>query len=120
MADGYKGHKAGSRKETAHRMFDDKGPDATLEWGLANGLAAGTLRSWCVTWGRPVSLGAKVALENGVSVTKPKGNIRVVWTKRPVRLLAKGEQQSDIVWLDTGTWQSLPNDQLIFKESKPD
>ncbi len=120
MADGYKGHKAGSRKEHCHKVFDERGPDTALEWGVSNGLAAGTIKSWCVSWGKGVSATARVALENGASITRTKGNIKVIWTKRPARLVARGEQQSEIKWLDTGTWQCIPNDQLKFQTSKPD
>jgi len=119
MEEGYRGHKPGSRKGTAHKIFDDKGPDAALEWGIANGLAAGTLRSWCTSWGKGVSAGARVALENGeTSVVEPKGNIKVLWTKRPVRLVMKGDQCSEVKWLDTGSTQALSNDQINFNFKK--
>jgi hypothetical protein len=41
-------------------------------------------------------------------------HIRVLWTKRPARLIRKGEQCSEIKWLDTGSFQALANDQIEF------
>ena len=40
--------------------------------------------------------------------------IKIRWTKRPVKLIAKGEQCSEIKWLDSGSTQALPNEQINF------
>lgn len=49
---GYKGHKPGSRKEQVHKLFDEKGPEAAEKFGIKEGLAAGTMKSWFGAWGR--------------------------------------------------------------------
>ena len=119
MTEGYKGHRLGSRVGTAHQIFDEKGPEAMSEWCLANGLAANTVKLWVSVWGKgtgqKLSSAAKVAIAEGVSIIAPKGNVKVKWSKRPARLVERGEQCSEIKWLDTGTNQALPNDQLLFK-----
>lgn len=43
-----------------------------------------------------------------------KPAVRVLWSKRPVTLLAKGETVSEIKWNDSGAVQAIPNDQLEF------
>jgi hypothetical protein len=40
--------------------------------------------------------------------------VRVVWTKRPVRLIERGSEVSEVQFLDTGHSQAIPNDQLEF------
>lgn len=36
----------------------------------------------------------------------------IVWTERPAKIILRGEQQTEIKWLDTGTHQAIPNDQF--------
>ena len=42
------------------------------------------------------------------------GSVKVRWSKRLVKLIAKGEQCSEIKWLDNGTTQILSNEQINF------
>lgn len=44
--DGYKGHQGGSRKEQAHRLFDEIGPDAARPQIISSGIKRGTVTSW--------------------------------------------------------------------------
>jgi len=66
---GYKNHLKGSRKETVHKVFDEKGPDAAKKKGLDLGLKPGTLLSWSGTWRR-------AAEANGTGKTKAKGRAK--------------------------------------------
>jgi hypothetical protein len=47
-----------------------------------------------------------------------KGDVKVRWSKRPAKILAKGAECTEIKWLDTGSTQTLPNDQLIFAKER--
>lgn len=51
---GYKGHRAGSRKEQAHKMFDDlkHDKDKCMPKIVALGIAESTAKSWMQTWSR--------------------------------------------------------------------
>lgn len=49
---------------------------------------------------------------------KQLSNIKVIWTKRPARLVQKGETVSEVEWLDTGSRQGIPNDQIEFREGE--
>ncbi len=49
---GYKNHVKGSRKETVHKVFDEKGRDVAGKKGLNLGLKPGTLVTWFGTWRR--------------------------------------------------------------------
>jgi hypothetical protein len=50
---------------------------------------------------------------------KEKINIRVKWArKRPAKLVIKGDQASEIRWLDTGSSQTISNEQLDFLDEK--
>jgi hypothetical protein len=46
-AEGYKGHKPGSRIGQLHKMFDEKGEDAARKLGEKLGLASATLSIQC-------------------------------------------------------------------------
>ena len=37
---------------------------------------------------------------------------KVVWTNRPVKLVQQGKQCSEVKWLDTGSYQAIPNAEL--------
>ncbi len=50
---------------------------------------------------------------------KREANVKVIWSKRPARLIERGEQCSEIEFLDTGSRQAIPNGELIF-ESRED
>lgn len=136
-------YKAGSRVQQMWEKWEAKGTPAATAFGPSLNLAASTIKAWCRMWERekeaggpkpkaakpdkPVKEGApakpkKVRLANMTDEEKEaaqavfmKGNCRVVWTKRPVRLVARGEEQSEVRWLDTGSTQSIPTDQIIFK-----
>jgi len=46
-------------------------------------------------------------------------SVRVKWDKeRPVKLVAAGEEASEIKWIDTGVFQIIPNNQLDFFTNK--
>jgi hypothetical protein len=47
---GYKGHREGSRKEQAHRWFDELGAEAALPKVLKTGIKASTAKSWFAFW----------------------------------------------------------------------
>lgn len=49
---GYKGHRAGSRKETIHKLFDEKGDEAAIKKAVALGLSEGSAKSWIGAWKR--------------------------------------------------------------------
>ncbi len=68
-AKGYKNHVKGSRKETVHKVFDEKGRDVAGKKGLDLGLKPGTLVTWFGTWRR-----ADAA--NGTGKTKAKGRAK--------------------------------------------
>jgi hypothetical protein len=112
-------YKPGSRIATVYAAFESGGEAAALAAGQPLGLAAGTLRSWIRVWGReasgeaPAKAGSRAPGELKAGTIAPKGNIKVVWTARPARLIEEGPQQSEIKWLDTGSTQCLPNDQWI-------
>ncbi len=44
--------------------------------------------------------------------------MRVVWTQRPVKLIERGEQASEVKFLDTGSIAAISNDQLDFDEER--
>lgn len=48
----YKGHREGSKKGAVHRVFDQKGRDAALQYGRMRKLKASTLNQWFNTWTR--------------------------------------------------------------------
>jgi len=50
-AEGYKGHRAGSRKEIAHKLFDTKGFDALSEV-TGMGIKESTARRWFYAFNR--------------------------------------------------------------------
>src|SRR4051812_39580442 len=107
----------GSRKATVYRAFISDGLDAAIAIGVSAGLKIGTIRSWAGGWSKTTTAPDD---EAPAQVKPPKaGNIKVKWTERPARLLARGEQVSEIKWLDTGTTQNIPNDQLA-NTAKPD
>ncbi|HZC55695.1 MAG TPA: hypothetical protein VE396_06550 [Xanthobacteraceae bacterium] len=66
-AEGYKGHKPGSRKETIHQLYDREGADTAWTRGRKMKLAEGTLRSWFGQWQRGASK------SKPVPKTLPKG-----------------------------------------------
>ena len=66
---GYKNHVKGSREETVHKVFDEKGRDVAGKKGLDLGLKPGTLVTWFGTWRR-----ADAA--NGTGKTKAKGRAK--------------------------------------------
>lgn len=45
-------HRAGSRKEQVHKIFDAKGPDAARTAGLRRKLKSSTLRTWFSAWSK--------------------------------------------------------------------
>ena len=46
-----------------------------------------------------------------------KPNVIVRWdAERPAKLIQRGDQQSEIQWLDDRTTQVLPNSQIEFTE----
>lgn len=51
-AEGYSGHRAGSRKGAIHQTFDSKGREAALAEGKKAGLKESTLNQWFNTWTR--------------------------------------------------------------------
>ncbi len=50
--DGYKEHRAGSRKGEIHEVYDEKGREAAMKRGEKLGLTEGTLKNWIQTWKR--------------------------------------------------------------------
>lgn len=59
--EGYKGHRADSRKGAIHKLFDEKGADAARAKGIKDKLAEGTLNSWISAWGGGKPRGKKKA-----------------------------------------------------------
>jgi hypothetical protein len=55
--EGYKHHKAGSRKGVLHELFDSEGRETALVRGKKMGLADATLRAWTATWAREAGTG---------------------------------------------------------------
>lgn len=53
MAEGYKGHKPGSRKEQVHKVYDEAGLEKAVALASELGLSPTTARSWIATWGKP-------------------------------------------------------------------
>jgi hypothetical protein len=51
-AEGYAGHKVGSRKATIHELFDKEGDDVAWTRGKKTGLKETTLRTWFAFWRR--------------------------------------------------------------------
>ena len=50
--EGYKGHRAGSKKGKLREIFDTKGRDTAVKAGERMGLTKGTVSSWLWAWGR--------------------------------------------------------------------
>jgi hypothetical protein len=50
---GYKGHNPGSRKEQAHKLFDELGPDKARPKVLKLDIAPGTISSWFAAFAQP-------------------------------------------------------------------
>lgn len=48
---GYKGHREGSRKESIHKIFDEKGFEAAIKAAEKADLSALTAKSWIYSWG---------------------------------------------------------------------
>ena len=48
----YKAHRAGSRKGSVHKCFDDKGRVTAISYGKMRGLKGSTLTQWINTWSR--------------------------------------------------------------------
>jgi hypothetical protein len=44
------GFRVGSRKDNVYRVYDKKGRDAAMRWGLENGLKESTLKQWISAW----------------------------------------------------------------------
>lgn len=59
--EGYKGHRAGSRKETVHKVFDDKGRDAAIKKAADLGIQENTAKGWLYSWGSKAADTAKPA-----------------------------------------------------------
>lgn len=57
-AEGYSGHRAGSRKGAIHQTFDSKGREAALAEGKKAGLKESTLNQWFNTWHRSATKAA--------------------------------------------------------------
>ena len=51
-AEGYAGHKVGSRKGMIHQLHDREGVEVAWTRGLKMGLKENTLRTWFGTWAR--------------------------------------------------------------------
>lgn len=49
-AEGYKGHRAGSRKEQAHKMFDELGAEKARPKAEKLGVKASTISAWFSSW----------------------------------------------------------------------
>lgn len=43
--------------------------------------------------------------------------IRIKWSKRPAKLVQKGEQCSEIKWIHNGVTQAISNEQIDFEGS---
>jgi len=48
----YKNHRAGSRKGSVHKCYDNKGADKAISYGKMRGIQSNTLRSWISGWRR--------------------------------------------------------------------
>jgi hypothetical protein len=74
----YKGHKAGSRKGEVHRVFDQKGADEAMKYGVDKGLKPGTIKSWMGYWsGGRIKVKVPKVETNGAKVheqPKPKAS----------------------------------------------
>jgi hypothetical protein len=46
MGTGYKGHRTGSRKEYAHKLFDQLGPERARHRIIASGIRPHTITTW--------------------------------------------------------------------------
>lgn len=103
----------GSRIAQMWAKFEKEGPEAAIAFGPSLNLAASTISNWVRGWSREAGKQLPVEAKK-TSVAAAKSNIKVVWTKRPVRLVERGEQCSEVRWLDTGTQQTLTNDQIQF------
>lgn len=51
-AKAYKGHRAGSRKESVHKYYDQHGREKALTYGKQQKLKESTLNQWFNTWRR--------------------------------------------------------------------
>lgn len=71
MSDVYKGHKPGSRKGEVHRIFDQKGVEEAMKYGVAKGLKEGTIKSWIGVWS-----GGKVRVKlNGATTSVKQASV---------------------------------------------
>jgi hypothetical protein len=110
MADGYKGHKPGSRKARVHECYDTKSFEAAVALGLELELAEGTVNSWLKGWAK--SSGAILPKGKGPRVRGVVKEQRVSKTavfdianQETMRgsILKLGPQASEVRWVIDGS-----------------
>ena len=101
MADHYRGHRAGSRKATVRREYDEKGAEAAIAKGAELGLAGGTVKSWIGGWKKSAPPDP-----NKPSKYPPVRLDKVISTERRAIIL-KGHPESKGIVIETGSQQSI-------------